>query len=83
MLQSARLDQTPLTPSNSGLTTSCVNLTVGNSTVYRCEFTANFGPSFPMPASGSYHTLTVVSSAGVASSFQVMVGALYEATTTT
>ena len=84
-LQSAYFDQTLLTTLNSNLTASCGSPTNGTSMGYQCEFTVNFGASLPMPMppSGSYHTLNVVSSAGVASSFQVMVGATYEATTTT
>jgi hypothetical protein len=82
-LQSAYFDQTLLTTLNSNLTASCGGPTVGTSAGYQCEFTANFGVSLPIPPTGSYHTLNVVSSAGVASSFQVMVGATYEANTTT
>lgn len=82
-LQSAYFDQTLLTTLNSNLTASCGSPTAGASVGYQCEFTINFGASLPMPPSGSYHTLNVVSSAGIASSFQVMVGATYEATSTT
>jgi hypothetical protein len=82
-LQSAYFDQTLLTTLNSNLTASCGSSTARTSVGYQCEFTANFGASLPIPPSGSYHTLNVVSSAGVASSFQVMVGATYEATSTT
>jgi hypothetical protein len=82
-LQSAYLDQTLLTTLNSNMTASCGSVTAGTSVAYQCEFTVYFGPSLPMPQSGSFHTLEVVSSADVASSFQVMVGATYETTTTT
>jgi hypothetical protein len=82
-LQSAYLDQTLLTTLNSNLTASCGSVAAGTSVLYQCGFAVYFGPSLPMPPRDSLHTLDVVSSAGVASSFQVMVGVMYEATTTT
>jgi len=85
-LSSASLDGTALTKSNSNLTSSCGVQTYGalpsQVTGYSCTLTITFGPSLPAPATGTAHNLSVVTSDGLTSSFQVTTGYLYEATST-
>lgn len=81
-LQQVYFDQTLLTSSNFGLSTWCGTQNYGSWTGYACTISFSFGSSLPPPPQGSNHVLRIVSSTGVTSSFQVMAGALYEATST-
>lgn len=78
----ASLDGMSLTHSNSNLTSSCGTQDYGTWTGYVCRLTVTFGSSLPAPSTGTTHDLTVLTTAGVTSSFQVTAGYLYEATST-
>jgi len=81
-LQRVYLDQTLLTKSNSGLNATCGPIEVAQYTSDECTVSVSFGPSLPVPAERSTHTLEIVASTGTTSTFQVTAGYLYEATST-